>query len=152
MLHMEIAKIQDLLVSRNIKPTKVRTALYELLHNTKEPLSADSICDALKKAKQSVHRATVYRDLNLFLEKKIVKKITLIGEHAELFLLDKTHKHLFKCLTCNNIEFFDTSDIDTVIESFIKKKEKSKGWLDASFSFKIYGQCKKCAKKRKDIS
>lgn len=149
---MEYIKIQDVLLSRNIKPTKIRIALYELLHNTKEPLSSDSMCDELKRAKLSVHRATVYRDLNLFLEEKIVKKIALIGEHAELFLLDKVHKHLFKCLTCNKVEFFDTTDIDSVIASFIKNKEKSKGWLDTSFSFKIYGQCKKCVKNRKSVS
>jgi Fur family peroxide stress response transcriptional regulator len=139
--------VPNQLQNAGIKTTPIREAIINILLNQDTPVSADHIHTLLEKDGISAHRATLYRDLKIFVDKNIVKQITLIGEHAELYTINKEHTHHFKCRQCSVIQPFNTTDLDEEIMSFIKKKASKHGWSQTTFTFKIYGFCSKCTEK-----
>ena len=143
---MDTYQVRDLLKKNNIQPTQIREKLLILFHKNKEPKKTEELHKLLEQQNISAHRATLYRDLKLFVEKKLIKQITLLGEHAELYTLSTEHTHHFKCTNCDNIQPFDSLQVEPSIEKFINKTAITKGWTDTSYTFKIYGFCKRCSK------
>jgi Fur family peroxide stress response transcriptional regulator len=136
--------VAKLLSEAGIKSTPIRENLLLVLYSSKTPKSADTLHDELETLGITSHRATLYRDLKIFQETKIVKQVTILGEHAELFVINKEHTHHFKCMECGQISSFSTESIDEGIGDFIKRLSQQHSWLIKSHALKFYGLCKRC--------
>lgn len=126
-------------VKKGLKNTEARSAVVMVLSNTNEPLDVSGIKLELEKLDIKVDQATVYRILNTFYEKGIIKRIE-IGEGKYRYEIEKDHHHHLICTNCGRIE-----DIEIDLSSgFNKEIEKKNGFLVKSHSLEFFGICRLC--------
>lgn len=96
-------KVKDLLSSNDIKFTVAREAILKVLSSAKSPLSYEDIKHILKI---DMDKATFYRNISLFENKKIVQKFESNDKKWYFELTKKSHAH-FVCESCHNITCID---------------------------------------------
>ncbi len=87
---------QEFLKSKNIKVTRGRIEILDILKNAESSLSAEKIYILSREKSININLSTVYRTLELFEEKQITEKITLTDGVFAYKLKKKTHRHQFK--------------------------------------------------------
>lgn len=65
---------KEILKNKGIKITKGRTEILSILKNSENSLSAEKIYQIYKSNNININLSTVYRTLELFEEKKLLKK------------------------------------------------------------------------------
>jgi Fur family ferric uptake transcriptional regulator len=132
--------LQDCLSSSGYSLTAARKALFKVLLSN-EPMSMK---DMLIKC-QGVDRASTYRNVELFEQLGIVRRLT-IGWRYKLELSDQfvPHHHHLSCLNCGKI--IDIED-EKHIDNFIKEVAQKFDFLPRSHQFEIDGYCKDCRDK-----
>ncbi|MCL5784134.1 MAG: transcriptional repressor [Patescibacteria group bacterium] len=126
----------------DLKATPARLAALKVLEASNKPLDVATIRLELKRSGINTDPATVFRMMNSFSDKGIVRGVNLQEsklryEHAA----KKEHHHLL-CQSCSAIE--DISDCN--INALEKGIEKKKGFLVKSHALEFYGLCQKCQK------
>ncbi len=121
----------DIFKRFNIKKTKQREAIYAIIANTEKDMS---LKDIISQAKD-INNSTVYRIIDLFVEKKIIFK--RISSKNEIFyeVNSLEDKHYIKCVKCHKkeeIEMCPISDIDL------------KGFKIINHDIEINGICNDC--------
>lgn len=96
-------KVQELLVSRGVKPSVQRLRVLTFILNSPVHPSAENIFQALKPEIPTLSRTTVYNTLNLLVEKGLLIPLT-ISEHETRYDCNthQDHSHFF-CKTCGRI-------------------------------------------------
>lgn len=130
---------EGLLHTHGLRVTAARKAIIEALQEAADPLSIEALLARLPK--KTADQATVYRTLESFMEKGIVRQVVLSPERALYELAGDDHHHIV-CLRCGRIEHIELRDC-TAFE---------KEALGASKDFKkierhtleLYGLCKVC--------
>ncbi|MBI5044864.1 MAG: transcriptional repressor [Candidatus Levybacteria bacterium] len=131
--------INQQLHQTQLKKTPARMAVLSYLHNATIPMDADSIFDHLKLEHEAADRATVYRILEAFSQKGLVKRLEF-GEGKYRYELSGDDHHHLICESCGAIE--DISDCNIAyLEKDIKNKKK---FLVKRHSLEFYGQCRDC--------
>jgi len=95
-----------LLENSGLGQTAHRLSVLEIIGNGAHPLSAQEILETLKQT-QEVNRVTVYRILDLLLEKKLIERISA-GDRSFRYGLapnvnHQPHSH-FYCIECGEME------------------------------------------------
>jgi Fur family transcriptional regulator, peroxide stress response regulator len=126
---------------KNIKLTKQRTLILDVLRNNYSHPTAEELYKILKKKDPSIGYATVYRNLEKFYELNLIGKIP--GRVARYDGNIKPHNHI-KCVKCERV--FDT-DIDIFLDN---EKIKNLGYKLDNYSLKINVICKDCQKKEEE--
>lgn len=122
-----------------IKSTGSRIAVLEILENDGTPMDVSMIIKSLDKMGLNPDQATVYRILNTFYEKGIIKRIE-IGEGKYRYeKSDMDHHHLI-CSDCGSI----TDVEDEFMEKIEKEIELKKGFLVKNHSLEFFGLCQNC--------
>lgn len=106
---------------------------------------ADELFTSLMVKNEKISRATIFRNLKLFVEAGILRKATLGENHFHYEVIFKTicqHDHLI-CKKCGKIIEFANSDIVKKIEQISEKND----FEMTGFKFEIYGLCKDCRDK-----
>lgn len=124
----------------DLKATPARLAALKVLESSDKPLDVATIKLILKKNGINTDPATVFRMMNSFLSKGIVREVNLQEskqryEHSAR----KEHHHLL-CDNCGSIE--DISDCN--INVWKKELQKKKGFIVKHHSLEFFGLCKKC--------
>lgn len=92
---------QEIFKENNMKITKSRIKIYNILESTRDSLSVEYIYNLCKESGVKTNLSTVYRNLDLFYSKDIVYKFDL-GEGKYSYTLKReSHKHKLKCNVCN---------------------------------------------------
>ena len=131
---------KDELNEVNLRATPARIALLNLLETTEKPLDVQSMIDYLYKKHIQTDPATVFRIMNMFMEKGIVKQIQLNEGKARYELSSNGDHHHLVCKSCGAIE--DISDCNiNALEKDIKKKKK---FIVTSHSLEFFGVCEDC--------
>ncbi|MBD3264863.1 MAG: transcriptional repressor [Candidatus Omnitrophica bacterium] len=135
------------------KVTPARTAIIDLLSNSKKHLSAEDIFLKIHNISPNIGLTTVYRTLEVLVETGMVCKLDFGDRRARYEFSqgiekEKHHHHLV-CTNCNRIIDY-TDFIEDEIE-LLKKTEKG---LSKKYKFEIknhiiqfYGLCNECRKK-----
>jgi Fe2+ or Zn2+ uptake regulation protein len=125
------------------RATPGRIAILELLKRSSRPQSTQEILQGLRKEK--LDQATVYRMLEAFKEKGLVRSIHLGHDHIDYELADpKDHHHLI-CTSCDKVEDVKGCDFDVLAKNALKG---SKNFSEISqHSLEFFGICKACAKR-----
>ncbi|NLA86416.1 MAG: transcriptional repressor [Clostridiales bacterium] len=92
----------DSLWPSGIKKTKQREAVFEILEHADAPLSAMDIFERIDKEGTPVWLSTVYRTLDLFTEKGITLKTTVL--HSDMAYYERNrdiHRHFAVCVDCH---------------------------------------------------
>lgn len=135
-------KFIDYLTNNDLKLTKARSEVFEIVAKMDNHFGAE---DILQSSKNSVSRATLYRTLNELVESQVIRK-TAFGDkhqHFEFVLENKPHHHAF-CLNCKtNIEFPDFGE-----EEIYNKILEKMGFEIYGHEMHFYGLCKNCIKEK----
>ena len=110
---------KGLLEHSGLGHTVNRLRVLEIIGNRSHPLSAHEIIEELNKT-QEVNRVTVYRILDLLVEKRLVERISA-GDRSFRYGLapnanHKPHSH-FYCLECGEMECLSPDQINLDTQS-----------------------------------
>lgn len=126
----------------DLRATPARIALMNLFEKAEKPLDVKEMTKYLEKKDIKTDPATVFRIVNMFSEKGLIKPIQLNEGKFRYELIDKADHHHLVCEKCGNIE--DISDCNiSALEKEITKKKKFKV---TSHSLEFFGICTDCQK------
>lgn len=135
---MNCQDIKAILNSHKIKATRQRVEIYRILQSSLECLSADQILSAVRKQKIKIDLATVYRNLELFVQNGLAEKSTINRKH--FFEIKKNdHHHYFVCIKCNTKAEIVDCKINLIEEELNKMNFKV-----LKHNLEVYGICNKC--------
>lgn len=118
---------------KNIKLTKPRKQIFEII----DSLEDASFKDIEDKCKKSMNKSTIYRVLELFLEKEVITK-NIDNNNITYSINKNEHKHYIYCVKCHKKTNIDICPIDEI---------KDSGYKLLSHQIKINGICPTCQKK-----
>ncbi len=102
---MTVVNITEFLNAHDIKPSYQRIKVYEhLVHSENHP-SAELIYRELIKTIPTLSKTTIYNSLKTFVEKGIVKVVTVDGNEMHYDPVLEEHGH-FRCKKCGKLYNF----------------------------------------------
>lgn len=137
-------KAKEILSLNQLKYSRQREALIELLQQEALPMSIDQIIEKLKKSKHPMNQSTVYRIIESLNEHNIVEKnYSSISNSTLIQLHTPHHQHYLMCQMCHKMFPIDNCPIHDVIDSI----EIAKDFKIISHNLEIIGICASCQKK-----
>ena len=128
----------------SVRQTKPRKLVMEILKQATAPMSAVEILAEVEKAGEQIWLSTIYRVLELFVEKEIAVKSTLLGQDQAVYGLDRyQHTHYAICVVCHRIIPMDNCPIAAVGFSPGLQEEN---FRVTGHKIEIYGYCSQCEK------
>ena len=118
-----VQNIGDYLKRYDIKPSYQRIKILEYLSNNKTHPTVDEIYRALHPEIPTLSKTTVYNTLNLFLEKHLIKLLTIEENETRYDIETDVHGH-FKCKICGKLCDFPV-DMESVLKNSVKDCEIS---------------------------
>lgn len=140
----------SILKNSEIPATPNRLKILEIVGNNNRPLSAQDIFETLSRSEE-INRVTVYRILDLFVEKGVIDRISS-GERSFHYGLapnknHPSHPH-FYCRICGNLECLDSKGIFFEIDEFMR----TFSGIIEKVEFRLDGICKTCLRNSKKLS
>lgn len=135
--------IASLLTDRNIKKTKTRILVLEVLKDS-SPQTVDEIFSVLYQNNAKLSLSTVYRTCETLAGKGLLHKVNLTDDGVARYEYMKSeHTHHAICLGCNKIIPID----DCPYGQFDQIMESKYGFDVKSHHIEIYGYCHECSQK-----
>ncbi len=123
-----------------VKKTKPRACVLSVLEHAESPLSAMDIYSRIEKDTSTVWLSTIYRILELFVEKGVVVKTTVMNNEMAIYELNHyQHKHYAVCVSCRKIVAMNNCPM----EKFVPKLADN-GFHVLGHKVEMYGYCKEC--------
>ena len=144
LLRMDTNMANARIRSAGFRATKQRVALLMHLASLRTPASITEIADALHRQCDQV---TVYRMIDAFVQKGLVREVDIRGERAryELAETGDDHHHLV-CTSCHAVEDFDGCDVERIVRTALARARRFSSVT--SHSFDLYGLCKACSRSK----
>jgi Fur family peroxide stress response transcriptional regulator len=111
--------IIKILTDNNLKVTPQRTAVLEVIYNLNNHPSADNIIDYLRLNFPHIPLSTVYKILDVFVEKGIVTKVKTDDDVMRYDCIRDKHHHLY-CAESERIEDYFDEKLDKIIEDYLR--------------------------------
>jgi Fe2+ or Zn2+ uptake regulation protein len=128
-----------LLKAHGLRVTPARLAIMAALDHAHEPLSIEAILAKLPK--KTADQATVYRTLESFKEKGLVRQVVLSPERALYERAGDDHHHIV-CTRCGRIEHIELPDCGRFEQRALK--ESAHFARIERHALELYGRCKSC--------
>ena len=106
----------------NLKVTPQRIAVLEALNNLKNHPTADKIKEYVVKNHPNIAVGTIYKTLETFVEKGLVKKVKTEKDVMRYDAILNKHHHLY-CEDSERIQDFFDDELDNMIDKYFKKKK-----------------------------
>ena len=133
-----------LLETSGLGHTTNRHRVFEVIGNNSTPLSAQQIFDTLNRT-DNINRVTVYRILDLLVEKGLVNRISGGGRSFVYGLAPNenhpAHPH-FYCKACGNLECLNPQSLSVDLQSM----QRTFAGLIENVEVRVDGVCKNCLK------
>lgn len=124
----------------HLRATPARLGVLSILEHAKKPLDVSTIISALAAKHIAADDVTVFRMLNTFTQKGIVRSIQLReGKFRYEYAATSDHHH-FVCEECGDIEDVEECNVDTIV----KKLMRDRGVMVKNHSLEFFGLCKLC--------
>ncbi len=132
--------------TKNIKITKKRQAILDVLKATDEHLTAENIYFILKRKNIKIGLATIYRTLDLFYQNGIVNKINIGDGTIRYEYVDKksVHHHHLVCIKCGRVMEYTDEEEPKFLEGLAERIKDKYGFTVLSHEIYLYGVCKDC--------
>lgn len=138
-LALSPAALREQLAERNLKVTKPRLAVLQVLHSATTPVDVQDIQTALKLA---IDQVTVYRILQSFVTAGLIRKVNLRHGHSDYEIVSASDHHHLVCLKCGLIEDFEGCHADQLAKIALKNSRHFKQIQD--HALELFGYCKTC--------
>ena len=138
--HFTDSEIVEMLKEKGIRPTETRKIILREVSTSDHP-DANEIYLKIRGNYSNISMGSVYRNLNLFVEKGLIYELEQVGGVPGRFELGAPDHSHFICEKCGNI--FDIEDqIDKTKEQELSKKL---GVMITHHRAEFYGLCKECS-------
>ncbi len=111
-----------------------------LLRQQRKHLSVGAVLALLKKQKEPIGIATVYRTLNSLVAEGLVQKHVFEDAEAFFEIMPATHHDHLVCEKCGGVEEFTSPTIEKLQEQVAKKY----GFRLKSHRLELFGLCRQC--------
>lgn len=123
-----------------MKRTRQRESVLAVLENSDRPLSAAEICFKIEMGGDSVWMSTVYRVLELFVEKGVALKTTVLNNEMAVYELNRfQHKHYAVCMKCRKIIPMGNCPMENFTPMLAEEEFQIVG-----HNLEVFGYCRKC--------
>lgn len=126
-----------------LRATPARVAVMKLLEETDMPIDIQMIKGYLRKEQIETDPATVFRIMNMFMEKGLVKQVSFNEGKFRYELANKPDHHHLICSSCAKVEDFSDCAIAELENDIYEKK----GFSVKAHALEFYGVCRMCQKK-----
>lgn len=136
-------KMQEILREKDIRVTRQRESILEVIFEAEKPVTATYIFSRLQESCPNLKLSTVYRNMNLFVKKGLLRKLSLDIDNNESYfelIRDEHHHHLI-CIQCNKV-----LPLDCPLGEFEEKIKEETAYILIDHSVKIFGICPHCQK------
>jgi Fe2+ or Zn2+ uptake regulation protein len=133
---------QKVIKEKGLKITSARSAIFETLFKIKHPETAQEIHKKLKKNK--INLVTLYRTLDSFEKRGLVRKVDL-HKDAVYYELNMEHHHHIVCTKCGTVEDFKLYNMDLLTKKIIRKALNFRTINE--HSLELFGVCNTCTEK-----
>ena len=125
-----------------LKVTPARVETLRLFESHDKPMDAAHLINHLHQ-KLGIDRVTVFRILNIFAEKGLIRKLEFGEGKARYEVASNSDHHHLVCEFCGSIQDFK----DTIVPKMEQAIALEHGFLIKGHSLEFFGVCKKCLKK-----
>ncbi len=130
-----------MLTKHKLKVTKPRLAVLAVFEKSPSPVSAQEIAEQLKSG--TADPVTIYRVLETFIEKGVIRQVNLRHNHVDYELSEDNDHHHIICLTCGLVEDFQGCGADALAKNVLK--QSTNFTTVKEHAIELFGECKKCA-------
>ena len=114
--------IREKLNEHDVKATQQRIVIYAALIYSKEHPTTESVFEKIKESNPSISLATVYKTLETFVEKGLIKKVMTDDGYMRYDGMTEPHHHIY-CTDTHEIVDYDDDELLVLIKSYLAKKE-----------------------------
>jgi Fur family transcriptional regulator, peroxide stress response regulator len=111
-----------ILVEKRLKVTPQRIAILDIIFNLNNHPSADNIAEYLRISYPHVPIGTVYKILDVFVDKRIVSRVKTENGTIRYDPIMEKHHHLYGSQS-EQIEDFYDEDLNKLLEDYFRKKQ-----------------------------
>lgn len=131
-------KASNYLKSANLKATKQRVAVMDVLIDNMLPMSISQI---RTKLGIDMDLSTLYRTLDTFFEKDLISKTVPLEPSQTVYELKRDgHKHYLICIKCHSMKIINGCPI----HDYEHEVEAKTGYSIQRHQLELYGLCPKC--------
>jgi Fur family transcriptional regulator, ferric uptake regulator len=135
-------ELETLLRTNGVRPTRQRLAVLGALAAERNDATAQELWRRLRRGKQTIGLATVYRTLALLHEHDVIDALSHHeGERCYRLCTDAHHHHLV-CERCHRV--VEVADCD--LEPWVAAVAKRHGFVAQAHQVEISGTCATCRK------
>ncbi len=135
----ETTSFRELCAEHGLTLTHQRQILYEVMQTMPGHPSPEEVYARVKVQIPAISLATVYKNIHLFVEKGVLKQLSLHHGSMRVELNDQAHHHLV-CSECKEVTDVDEDDLGFRPTL----KELPDGFQVKRFSIDIIGICAAC--------
>jgi Fur family ferric uptake transcriptional regulator len=134
-------RYRRMLKKENLRNTSHRQSILEALEASEEPVSAETLYLTLREKGISISISTVYRALDVLVEKDIVAKTDFTDNNKSLFEIKREeHRHHLVCVKCRKI----IPVKECPFYEYAGELEERFGFSITGHKLEMYGYCQKC--------
>ena len=129
---------KESLTIKGLKITPQRIAVLDALNKLKGHPSADKIISCVQKNHPNIAAGTVYKTLDLFVDKGIIKKVKTDIDSMRYDSVLENHHHLYSSESDQIEDYFD-DELNNLIAQYFKKK-KIPNFIVEDIKLQVIGQ------------
>ena len=129
----------ELLKSSGLKATIQRLGILEELQKSGH-CSIDDIYTTLKEKYPSISLATVYKNIQTLVEKRVIIEVPISGAKSKYELKKQDHIHLI-CQVCNSVE---DERVEGVTQENLMLLAQKDSFILSRSQINLYGVCRNC--------
>ena len=118
---MKKNEIAGILLKNSLRVTPQRIAVLDAAYNLKNHPTAENIIDFIKKNHSHIAVGTIYKTLETFAEKGIIKKMLTERDIMRYDPVERKHFHLY-CSGSDRIEDFYDDELNVILDRYFTEK------------------------------
>lgn len=117
-----VPEIREILSEAGLKVTPQRVAIFEAILVLNNHPQVENIIDHLRSKHPNIAIGTIYKTLETFVKKGLIKKVKVDKELMRYDAVTKKHHHLHY-VDSDKIEDYYDEKLDMLIEQYFNKKK-----------------------------
>jgi Fur family transcriptional regulator, peroxide stress response regulator len=118
---MELEDISKKLIDKGLKVTPQRIAIFEAIVNLNNHPTTDQILEYIRKKNPNISQATVYKVLDTFVEKKLIKTVKTDRDTKRYDAITENHHHIYYA-DSEKIEDYVDKELSDLLKEYFEKK------------------------------
>jgi Fur family peroxide stress response transcriptional regulator len=120
-MNSKASDIREKLIRHNLKITPQRLAVLEAVIKLNNHPTADQIIAYVHKNHPNIASGTIYKILDVFTERKIIRKVKTDRDIMRYDSLMEEHHHLY-CTDSDRIEDYFDHELNQILDDYFAKK------------------------------